>query len=385
MLAALALWIMASTLVLLPLLPALMEWHMQGDVGALPVPHEDDSQIGHAAASFRRALEAALARVFAPSLDGSTALPALPVRTARLPLSASLGAIAKPCDFRHAEGFLIVGVAGCPEFSRHEWRAQRCEQTMLAAAPLALPASFTFPTDIYAREGMMSGTDCTFQGVLADDSLHFGANTTLLGWAHAPRVRIEPGAALWGCVSADIALIVEAPCRFTRLGAPRIEFGNAMLADTLLTTTPDAAGTQNVVRHLPHQLKREPQSDRTLIDGDAVLPDNSLFKGHLIVYRTLRIGTGSRVTGSVKSRGALLVGEGATIDGAAISSGDLHLAFAARVRGPLIADREIRLRNGCVVGTKEQPTSITALHIVIEQGALVYGTVSAREHGELIT
>lgn len=384
MLAVIALWTMASTLVILPLVPALMEWRMKRDVSALPVPHEDDSHIGHAAASFRNTLEAALAHAFAPSLAGTAVATALPDGKARVSLATTLGVIARPCDFRDAEGFLITGVAGCPEFNRHEWRAQRCELTLLAAAPLALPANFAFPAEIYAREGMMSGTDCTFHGVLADDSLHFGANTTLLGWARATRVHIAPGAALWGCVSADVALIIEAPCHFTRLGAPRIEFGNVMLADTRLTATPDAAGMQNVVRHLPCQLEREPHSDRTLIDGDATLPDNCLFEGHLIVYRTLCIGTRSRVTGSVKSHGALLVGEGAIVDGAAISNGDLRLACGARVRGPLVAEREIRLRSGCVVGAQEHPTSITAPRVVIEQGALVYGTVSAREHGELI-
>jgi predicted acyltransferase (DUF342 family) len=102
-----------------------------------------------------------------------------------------------------------------------------------------------------------------------------------------------------------------------------------------------------------------------------------------VVYGSLTIGEGCVIEGSVKAHGNLEIGRGTHIEGSVISVGDVKFQRDCSMRGPVLSETNLWVGTGCRMGTRENPTTVSAPRIVVAPGVIAYGSVWAREHGEL--
>ena len=54
------------------------------------------------------------------------------------------------------------------------------------------------------------------------------------------------------------------------------------------------------------------------------------------------------------------------------------------IHGPVIAERELAIAAGTRCGTLKHPTTVSAPHIEVEEGVVVFGTLWARERGQVV-
>src|SRR5205807_3121547 len=95
-------------------------------------------------------------------------------------------------------------------------------------------------------------------------------------------------------------------------------------------------------------------------------------------------GAGTQIVGSLKSHKEISIGGGACIDGSVVSAGSLCLGAGCRVAGPVIAERAVVVETGCQLGSPAAPTTVTAPQIRIAPGVLAFGTVWARQTGQVM-
>jgi hypothetical protein len=50
----------------------------------------------------------------------------------------------------------------------------------------------------------------------------------------------------------------------------------------------------------------------------------------------------------------------------------------------VVAERELAIASGVRCGTLEYPTTVSAPRIEVEEGVVVFGTLWAREHGQVV-
>jgi predicted acyltransferase (DUF342 family) len=126
------------------------------------------------------------------------------------------------------------------------------------------------------------------------------------------------------------------------------------------------------------------QSQRFFHVGDFEVQAGETIRGNLVVRGNLHIGSGARICGSVKSTKQLVLGDGASVEGSLISAREMHIGSNCAIHGPVVAERELAIATGSRVGSMEHPTTVSAPRIEAEEGSVVFGTLWAREHGEVV-
>ncbi len=72
------------------------------------------------------------------------------------------------------------------------------------------------------------------------------------------------------------------------------------------------------------------------------------------------------------------------VGGSLMSAKRLHIGPDCLIYGPVIAERELEIEAGTKCGSPECPTTVSAPSIATEEGVVVFGTLWAREHGEVV-
>ncbi len=119
-------------------------------------------------------------------------------------------------------------------------------------------------------------------------------------------------------------------------------------------------------------------------DGDFEIRAGEVFQGNLVVRGRLRIGAGARVRGSVKSEKELVLEPGVSVEGSLISASTMQIGSDCMIRGPVIAERTVLIQKGTRCGTLQNPTTVSAPNIEVEEGVVVFGTLWAREQGQAV-
>ena len=192
--------------------------------------------------------------------------------------------------------------------------------------------------------------------------------------AAGARVVARRGAVLGGSAEAGGAVGLEPGARFERVHAPAVQ----TLRDDGARRTPHPTATAT----LPD--RAETSGGRTLVRGDVSLAPDTFHDGDLVVRGRLTLGAGACVRGSVKARRGIALGDAARVTGNAVSGGDLDLAPDATVGGAAIADGALRLGRRAVVGRAGAATTATGARVEVATGVCVFGTLWAREHGEVL-
>lgn len=340
---------LAGALLTLPLIPAVIELLRPSDADPLGVIQQHAGEIRYFADSFRTYIHHLAGDLEACRASGAKATGFMPDGAEYLVLGRGEEALTLPLKQQD-------------EF---------CPLVIASSTDLLLPSETTFSRDIYSRGNFIGGSRNHYRAILADKDVHLAEASTVTRWTHAVgEFTADSACNLNGRISSDIAIHLNSECSFLRLNAPRIEIGST--AEPPAPVNPPASAP--IGPGVSHRL---------LHDGDFEIAPEQVFEGDLVVRGNLHIGSGARVCGSVKSGKELVLEASASVSGSLISAGKMRVGPKCTVHGPVISEREMKIERGTRCGTAEQPTTVSALKISAEEGVVVFGTLWARERGQV--
>ena len=344
-----AFFLVISTLALfaVPLIPALAELIWPTDNEPLRVVQEYDRNIRHFAQGFREYIHKNFSQLLQePGKEGT---------------------LADGTRFRTAgkDGVIFSGDPETIPF------------LVLSNGPLQLPDGYFFQSEIYSRQSIVSGQHNSFRAMLAEEDITLQDYSTVLRWVHAGKqLRLGTGCTLFGRASADSGIVLGDECVFERISAPIIEFGSYSKQEVDVAR---AQGARTPMVTFPRV--REQFGRRWLLQGALDFPAQHFFDGDIVAGKAMNIGAYSHIKGSIKSNADGHIGAHVVLEGSAVSANSLYIGPGCMIAGPVIAEETISIAAGTIVGSPGRLTSITAPRIIIEPGAMVYGTIWAVEEG----
>ncbi len=351
----------------LPFLPAIAEWHYKRDAHPLRVVQDYEREVRHFARRFRAYVDTHLP---APD-DAAPAEVWLDVDDPSAP-----DAPIEPSRFGGAP-YVLVRDEPEPPLTDAERAAGYTARLLLAEADVTLPGRMAYLSEVYAAGNVRGEYNNIYRAILCDRDAFLGAESMVLRWLHAGGdAHIGASSVLYGRLSAEGNMVLEPGCRFARLHAPHLRFGEepeGLWAQARNRSTFELAGATAA----------ELAARRWLVHRSLRIPPASRFRGDLVVYGTLHIGEDCVIEGSIKTHGDLYVGRGTHIEGGLVSVHSIQLEADCSLKGPVLAETNIWIAKGCRMGTRPNPTTVSAPYITVDSGVVAYGTVWARERGEL--
>lgn len=335
----LALIAATSAFAALPLGPALAELRRSRDAAALPIRRDDDN-IRNFAETFR-----AFSRVH---LERAAQQDAFQHSAAVLFHKSEFS------QFVNADGELARGIVLCQ-------------------GEMTLGHKMIFRDDIYCAGTLIGGARNVYRSILTEQDLCLGENSQVLRWLHADgSISLGTYCRLHGRASADFIIYLRPGCTFRRMHAPVIAAVREDLQRKPSRHTSVAATSETALSRFPSRL-----------DGFFYLPAGGTHEGSVIARGKALLGAASRLAGNLKSHRELHVNEQVEVEGSLVSTSSIHLGEQCFVRGPVISERSVFIAAGAQVGSPECLTTISAPRISIAPGAVIHGTVWAREAGEV--
>ena len=123
---------------------------------------------------------------------------------------------------------------------------------------------------------------------------------------------------------------------------------------------------------------------RGFADAALDIAHHRAWRGELVCRGRLRLGRGCRARGSLKAHGELVLARDCSISGSIVAVGAVRLGEGCRVRGSVISETAVVLGPGCVIGTPEQPATVSAPRIRVACGVVVHGTLWAGVAGRSV-
>jgi cytoskeletal protein CcmA (bactofilin family) len=340
---------LVTLMVALPLIPAFVELRRKSDALPLDVIQQYAGEIRHFANSFRayiKGLEPTIERCVA---EGTTATGSLP----------------------DGEEFFVLGRNEESLVLALRQRDAVHPVVMVAGADLVTPAETTFSKDIYVGGKFRGGENNTYRAILGEKDVHLGGSSRVMRWAHAVgELTMDLGCRLQGRISSDSLIRLDADCRFVRLNAPRIEIANTLPSTVVSPTIPASANLRT--------------PGRFFHDGDFEIHASQVITSDMVIRGKLQIGSGARICGSVKSDQDMVLEDGVSVEGSLISARSMRIGPRCAIHGPVIAESKLTIATGARCGTQEHPTTVSAPRIEVENGVVVFGTLWAREQGQVV-
>lgn len=191
------------------------------------------------------------------------------------------------------------------------------------------------------------------------------------------QVRLAAGLATPPVVSASARILALAGCQFQQLNAPTILLGVAK---------PWQIAPRHPVQHALLQPPAHAERWGTQgwrITGDCHIPDAHRVQGPLVVMGRLTVGSDCLIEGDIKAHGDVQVGARSQIKGALVSEQRITLHEDVSLQGPVLSETEVTLDVGVVIGSLEQPSSLSAAQVLAQPGAVVHGSVWAHQSGRV--
>lgn len=340
--------VLTMLLFLVPLIPALQELHKRRDVQPLTIVPTHHGNIHQFAESFRVFIERELS-----TFDAGT-------------ISSKWG-----------ECYAFIGEEERFWPSAKEAQRGMTQRIVVAEKRLTLPDNFAFQGEIYGQDCVRSGLCNQLRGILVKHDLVLQRETVVLRWAHARSAYVAEGCLLFGRFSVEKTLVIDLGCRFMRIHAPCVKFGTQQ-------STPAPVGFQAAgegrAEFVP-DTKDITRDGRMVLDQNLDFPENSFYRGDMVICGDITIGQGSTIIGSIKSHGNVTLGPGVHIGGALVCGGSLMVGSACTIGGPVISENEVEIGSDVAIGSTGKPTTVTAATIRVTTPAEVHGTVWAREEG----
>lgn len=330
--------LLCAALLLLPFAPAWLEWRFPTDSAALAVPKDDGQDPLFLARCFRE-------RMARSRPDGPHA------------------------GYQPVDEFDLLD----PDTD-----AELRGLPVLACQPIHTVGAVTCLRPFYSTADLDFRGGAMFSEVMTEGRLDLGPRTRVLGWAHADgAVRLgEYSVATQRVTSAEVVCLARGCC-FEHVHAPVVLFGREAAVIRRPHTHVDASEATLAI--LPGAEPRGAGMWR--IDGDCELPAGRYFRGSLVVSGVLSIGAGAYLDGSVKAHKGVLVGADVCVTGAVVCEGGIQVLQRADIGGPVVGESHMVLASGARLGRPGAPTTVSADAIIAEEGALVHGSVWARQAG----
>jgi len=346
-LAPVALTAVTGAMFALPLAPALRELRSRKDAAPIPT-QQHDGRITNFAESFRHYIQPLL-----PDLRDSVA-------------NGDVREVIAP-DGRRA---VIVGCAGTHQLSGRLHGA-RIDALVLCGQRIVLGDGMVFTRDLYAADHLFGGENNILRAVLGERDVFLAERSRVMRWLHAEdSAYIARSCAVHGRLSAGRAVYLWPGCTFERVHAPRVAcvWGEAGFPIARTTVVSDCSRLDSAIR-------------RWRVSGDFQLQPGEDLVGNIVGDGEIRISKDCRLQGAVKSHGNTIISAGAEVDGSVVSIRDVNITGECFVRGPVLAEGEIFIGAGAQIGAPNMPTTVSAPSIRIAPGALIHGTLWARESG----
>jgi cytoskeletal protein CcmA (bactofilin family) len=271
--------------------------------------------------------------------------------------------------------YLALGRCDDPQALPIQQPGAICPVTIVAGSDIIVPPETTFVRDIYAGGRFRGGDNNSYRAILGEEDVHLGRFSRVTRWVHAVgEFAADPRCGLSGRISSDSCIRLQGACTFLRLNAPRIEIGPARAGeDSMPPNSEDRAveGSESV--------------QRFWYDGNFEVHAGELITGNIVARGKLHVGSGARIRGSVKSAGDMLLETGVSVRGSAISGRQMLIGPDCVINGPVVAEHSLRIAAGVQCGSLSHPTTVSAPRMEVEEGVAVFGTLWAREHGEVVT
>ena len=233
----------------------------------------------------------------------------------------------------------------------------------------------SFP--LYVDGDIRTGVNSDFSAIYATGDIDLGAESEVHDWAHADgSLRLRTNSVGLRRISAGVAIELGKEVWFERLQAPAVYFGSD--SEPVFARS-DVEQISASYADLPNAIQQTPVL--FLIRGDCALPAGNIYRGSLVVTGFLTIGASTTVVGDIKAREGVSVGNRASIEGAVTCEKRVYMFKNARAYGPLVSESDILIGANAVIGLADAQTTVSARNIIVENGALVHGTVWAHEIG----
>jgi len=342
----LLLFALTLAVILLPMWPAIQEWHKPTDVVPLHIDTED-------------ALDPPfLARAFAARLATCVAAGQSRMGSNEIALAPSNGPWPLAAD---------------------ELRRQRSRRVWRGPGDLIVPDGVLFLAEVAAAGSLCTAPGGSHRALLAGQRLLLAPHTTVLRWAHGRRVDVAGGCRLPGRVSADEVISLGGEALFRLLHAPAIRFEPLAAAATPAGAPPGLASGP-----LPSRVAWDEIARRGTCDTPLEMGDHRAWSGDLVGRADIVLGTGCLADGSLKSRADVVSGTGCTVTGSIVAEGRIELGARCRVFGAVVSETAIVLGAGTVVGSPDRPATVAAPMIDVAAGVVVHGTLWAGKRGRRI-
>jgi cytoskeletal protein CcmA (bactofilin family) len=335
----------ASLLLTLPLVPAVLELYRKSDAVPLSVVQENAGEIRHFAHSFRsyiKGLETDLQR-------------------------SALSGIASAGTLRDGTQYVVLGGPDQPV----PLQDNVCPVLVATNWDLQIPPGITFLKDIYTVRDLVGGEGSNYRAILADGNIQLASSARVLRWVHASgELSVDVGCRLQGRASSNRVVRLHRDCRFLRLNAPLISIS----CKEENCSAPDPFASREL----------SPTVQRVLHEDDFEIRPGEVVRTSLVVRKTLLVGKGARVCGNLKSCGDMVVESHACIEGSLISGQRMRIGPSCAIYGPVIAERDMSIAAYTRCGTAAHPTTVSAPRIAVEEGVVIFGTLWARESGQVV-
>lgn len=332
-----AFFLICLVLLALPFVPAFREWRYPSDFAALPISADYSIDVGY----FARRLQADAA--------------------GKLGLGASTG---------YEEFDFVTGPIEGVNLSEGHKR-------LILRDSIETGKSVRNSSPVYVQGSISAGAESRFSALYAEGDITLGTRSEISDWAHADGVmRIGANSIALRRLSAGVAIELGNEACFERLYAPTLRFG---LINSVISKLAEVNLTEASFADLPDAIKQT--ASLFLIRGDCALPAQKIYRGSLVVSGFLTIGQGTTVIGDVKARSGVSIGRGAAVQGAITCERRIYIFREASVLGPLISESDVLIGASAVIGQLHVPTTVSAINIIIEKGAIVHGTIWAHEIG----
>ena len=329
--------VVCLVLLTLPFVPAFREWRHPTDLSALPVAPDYSDDIDHFSKRLHRDVAAKL------GLDGPTGY----------------------------EEFEFVA----DPLEDMAWG--KASKRLISRGSIHTRSAIRSARPLYVEGSIRAGVDCAFSSLYATGDIELDTESEIHDWAHAGGVlRLGQKCVALRRASAGRAIELGNESWFERLHAPTLRFGSRMGGHAAAPVA-----KQSVARFtdLPDAIQQTPRL--FLIRGDCALPAGKIYQGSLVVTGFLTIGDGTTVMGDIKAREGLSIGSGASVQGAVTCEQRVYMFQDARALGPVVSESDILIGAHALIGLPDAHTTVSARNIIVEDGAVVHGTIWAHEIG----
>jgi len=236
------------------------------------------------------------------------------------------------------------------------------------------PAGLLFNKEIYAFKNVfLSGIE-SVRAIACKGDLFLGKGTIVERWVDAEGILAAgDGCELGVSASSLKKLVIGVNCRFTRLFAPMIFFGEEVgepnETDNRWRVVNVITAANKVVRNLRYV-------DENVTDNNGVLDATVITKHNLSVLN------GFSVKGHIRSHKSIRLGDDTTVFGNVFAEGEIYFGRNVRVYGSVFSQENIHVEAGSVIGQYGIIKSVVARkEIIFEKDCCVFGYVSTEAYG----